>query len=93
MMNNKTPIIATAAVFAFVAGASIVAQNSNAGEMMMSGKGKMEKCAGVVKAGKNDCAANGHSCAGMAKRDGDAKEWVSVPAGTCAKLVNGKVVG
>ena len=33
------------------------------------------------------------SCAGMAKKDGDAKEWVSVPAGTCAKLVNGKVVG
>jgi uncharacterized membrane protein len=93
-MSNKTPIIATAAVFAFVAGASVVASQSNAGDnMMMAAKPKMEKCAGIVKAGKNDCAANGHSCAGMAKKDGDAKEWVSVPMGTCTKLVNGKVIG
>jgi uncharacterized membrane protein len=48
-----------------------------------------EKCYGVVKAGKNDCAANGHACAGQAKRDADPKEWVSVPAGTCERLVNG----
>lgn len=89
-MSNKTPIIVGAAAFAFVAGASIVATNSNAGNMGASAN--MEKCAGVVKAGKNDCGANGHSCAGMAKKDGDANEWVKVPTGTCAKLVNGRVL-
>lgn len=50
----------------------------------------MEKCYGVAKAGKNDCAANGHACAGQAKKDGDANEWISLPAGTCERLVNGK---
>ena len=49
----------------------------------------MEKCYGVVKAGKNDCAtkAGKHSCAGMAKTDADSNEWVKVPTGLCEKLV------
>lgn len=50
-----------------------------------------EKCYGVVKAGKNDCGANGHSCAGHAAKDGDATEWVMVPAGLCEKLANGSL--
>ena len=45
-----------------------------------------EKCYGVAKAGKNDCAANGHSCAGQAKKDNDGKEWMNVPKGTCEKV-------
>lgn len=52
-----------------------------------------EKCAGVAKAGMNDCGANGHACAGMAKTDGDANEWVYLPEGTCDKIVGGKVKG
>jgi len=50
-------------------------------------KGEMEKCYGVVKAGKNDCGANGHSCAGQAKQDADPNEWVMVPKGLCDKIV------
>ena len=50
-----------------------------------------EKCYGVAKAGKNDCAANGHSCAGQAKKDRDAKEWVHLPKGACDKIVGGSV--
>ncbi|MGB0734246.1 MAG: DUF2282 domain-containing protein [Pontibacterium sp.] len=47
-----------------------------------------EKCAGVVKAGMNDCGAlNGsHGCAGYAKKDNLSSEWVYVPEGTCAKI-------
>ena len=48
-----------------------------------------EKCYGVAKAGKNDCAANGHSCAGQAKKEADGKEWVKVPSGTCERIVGG----
>ncbi len=53
-----------------------------------------EKCAGVAKAGQNDCGAldGSHACAGNAKVDSDPNEWVYVPAGTCDKLVGGKVV-
>lgn len=52
-----------------------------------------EKCYGVVKAGKNDCAAaNGaHSCAGSATASGDGNEWIAVPKGLCDRLVNGSV--
>ena len=46
-----------------------------------------EKCAGIAKAGQNDCAsANGsHSCAGQAKKDNEPTEWKYVPKGTCEK--------
>jgi uncharacterized membrane protein len=50
-----------------------------------------EKCYGVAKAGKNDCAGKGHSCAGQAKADGDGGEWIKLPKGTCEKLVNGSL--
>jgi uncharacterized membrane protein len=53
----------------------------------------MEKCSGIVKAGKNDCAANGHDCSGMSKKDADANEWMALPQGTCDKIVSAKVVG
>lgn len=54
---------------------------------------KMEKCYGVVKAHKNDCAskANNHACAGQAKEDNDPNEWVKVPTGLCVKLSGGSL--
>ncbi len=54
---------------------------------------KMEKCYGVVKAGKNDCATKKgtHSCAGSAKVDGSKDEWVLLPKGACEKIVNGSL--
>ena len=58
-----------------------------------AGKEGYEKCTGVVKAGMNDCGANGHGCAGLAEKDGDANEWVYLPEGTCDKIVGGKVKG
>ena len=52
-------------------------------------KVEMEKCYGVVKAGKNDCAGAAHACAGQAKADSGAKEFVELPKGTCARLTGG----
>ena len=53
-----------------------------------------EKCAGVSKAGMNDCGAKdgSHQCAGQAKLDNADHEWVYVPEGTCTKLTGGRVV-
>jgi uncharacterized membrane protein len=52
-----------------------------------------EKCYGVAKAGKNDCAGAAHACAGQSKgSDGSPKEFVSVPKGTCERLVGGSLV-
>lgn len=52
----------------------------------------MEKCAGIVKAGKNDCATATSSCAGVSKKDGDKEAWINLPKGSCDKIVGGKVL-
>lgn len=54
-------------------------------------KVEMEKCYGVVKAGKNDCAGPAHACAGQAKVDAGGKEYVTLPKGTCARLAGGSL--
>jgi uncharacterized membrane protein len=50
-----------------------------------------ERCFGVARAGKNDCAANGHACQGQAKRDHNPREWLFLPAGTCERIVGGSL--
>jgi uncharacterized membrane protein len=57
----------------------------------IAGKPGMEKCMGIAKASMNDCGTSQHACAGMAKTDGDAEEWLYVPEGTCEKIVGGTV--
>ncbi|MGD9879852.1 MAG: DUF2282 domain-containing protein [Reyranella sp.] len=54
-------------------------------------QGNMEKCYGVAKAGKNDCQTASSSCAGTSKKDAQADAWISVPKGTCDKLIGGKL--
>ena len=51
----------------------------------------MEKCYGVAKAGKNDCQTSTSSCAGTSKKDGNKDAWLSVPKGTCEKIVGGSL--
>ncbi len=52
-----------------------------------------EKCAGIAKAGQNDCGAldGSHGCAGQAAEDNMSEEWVYVPEGTCTKITGGVV--
>ena len=52
----------------------------------------MEQCAGVVKAGKNDCATNANACHGHVETDANPMAWIYLPAGTCERLVGGHVV-
>ena len=88
-MSNKAKFL-TAASLVTAALAGI--QDANAHMEPKKGDG-MEKCYGVVKAGKNECAskANKHSCATMAKTDSDPNEWIKMPQGLCDKLVGGSV--
>lgn len=53
---------------------------------------EMEKCAGIVKAGKNDCGTSKSACAGSIKVDGDPEAWISVPKGVCERIAGGKVI-
>jgi uncharacterized membrane protein len=54
-------------------------------------KPDLEKCYGVAKSGKNDCAGPAHACAGQSKMDAGGKEWISVPKGTCERLSGGSL--
>ena len=70
--------------------ASIVALGlASAATQTFAAKGDTEKCAGIAKAGQNDCGTSTSSCAGTAKADREAEAWILVPAGTCAKIVGG----
>jgi len=46
---------------------------------------------GVAKAAKNDCAGATHACAGQSKSDNNSKEFLSLPKGTCERLVGGSL--
>ena len=50
-----------------------------------------EKCYGIAKAAKNDCAAGAHSCAGQATKDMDKTSFVYLPKGACAKIAGGSL--
>ena len=85
---NKLHTIAAASTLlgALAVAAGTVAQTKDPD---MTGK---EKCFGVAKAGKNDCAAGAHSCAGQATKDGDKSSFIALPAGVCARLSGGSTM-
>jgi uncharacterized membrane protein len=51
---------------------------------------KLEKCYGINRVAKNDCAEGAHSCAGQATQARDPKSFVLLPAGDCSKIQGGK---
>ncbi len=84
---NKRVLIASA-IAAAVAGTALVAQAAPAPEPSF----KAEKCYGIAKAGKNDCASTGNnSCAGMSKLNADPRAWIYVPAGYCERIIDGSL--
>jgi uncharacterized membrane protein len=85
MMKEKNLLMSTALAGVISLGLGGAAHDAEAA------KAGFEKCEGVAKAGMNDCGTSVHACAGQAKVDNDAEEWVYVPAGTCNKIAGGKV--
>lgn len=71
--------------------ASLIMLGTASATEALAAKPGFEKCMGIAKAGMNDCGTSKHSCAGMAKVDGDKEEWLYVPEGTCKKIVGGTV--
>ena len=84
-MSNEKNLVKAALTSAIAIG--LVTASSAA----LAGKPGMEKCMGISKAGKNDCGTSQHACAGMAKEDNNAEEWLYIPEGTCEKIPGGKV--
>lgn len=80
-MKNVHAIAASAIVGLFTVGLSSVSINAMAADK------DMEKCYGIVKAGKNDCKTAHGSCAGSSKMDASPEAFLAVPKGTCEKIV------
>jgi uncharacterized membrane protein len=80
-MNTKRTVIAAAVGSLMALGAvqSVLAADD----------ANTEKCYGIAKAGKNDCAGTPHSCQGQSKVDRDANDWIKVPKGTCDRIAGG----
>lgn len=79
-MKKSQFAVAAVALSALVAGAAAAADSKPAAQAK-------EKCYGVAKAGKNDCAAGpGTSCAGTSKADYQGNAWKYVAKGTCSKI-------
>jgi uncharacterized membrane protein len=78
-------IVASALAAAIAAPAALQAQKPVAAPTF-----KAEKCYGIAKAGKNDCASTGsNSCGGSSRVNSDPKAWIYVPAGYCERIVGG----
>ena len=62
-----------------------------AGTALAADDGK-EQCAGITKAGQNDCATSTNACHGHATADQTAEAWIYLPKGTCDRIAGGRVV-
>jgi len=72
--------------------AGLVMLGGAAANVAMAEKAGMEQCAGVIKAGKNDCATSTNACHGHVMQDANPEAWIYVPKGTCDKIAGGRVV-
>jgi uncharacterized membrane protein len=87
-LMNKRVLVASALAAALAGPALVGAQGGPAPEPEF----KAEKCYGIARAGKNDCAATGsNSCAGTSRVDADPRAWIYVPAGYCERIVSGSL--
>ena len=77
-MGSALAALAIAATFSSASHAGPVAQPNGS-----------EKCFGIAKAGKNDCAAGAHSCAGQSTTNRDKSSFVYLPDGACSKIAGG----
>jgi len=80
-MNRR--LVATSTLAAAVT-LAIVAQTA-----VVRAADDKEKCYGINAAGKNDCKAGAHDCAGHATKARDPQSFVLVPAGACSKIAGG----
>lgn len=88
--SAATALIAAAALSACSGGtneATSEGAQSTSGEVTEVAAAEKEKCFGIAKAGKNDCAAGeGTSCAGTSVVDYQGNAWKYTDAGECETM-------
>ena len=84
---NKRFVLATAVAAAIATPALLTAQKP-----VTPPSFKAEKCYGIAKAGKNDCATSTNACHGHVSTDSHPEAWIYLPAGTCERIEGAHVV-
>ena len=84
MTKSLSLMSGSALVASSLLGALAIATAAHAGPVAQpSGS---EKCYGIAKAGKNDCAAGVHSCAGQSTKSMDKASFIYLSKGACSKI-------
>jgi uncharacterized membrane protein len=84
-MRNSDPIIRNAVASLIALGIGVASQSG-----LAAGQ-DTEKCAGVIKAGQNDCGTSTTGCHGSVTVDNYTEAWIAVPKGTCEKIAGAYV--
>jgi len=88
-MKNTRYLISTA-IAALTSGGILASGTAQAAGAVVCAE--QERCYGVARAGKNDCATSSSVCATSAKQDNQKDAWIYVPKGTCQKVAGGTLV-
>jgi uncharacterized membrane protein len=86
---DRNLLLRAAMTSALAIAGSTISLTSNAAN---GAKLAMEQCAGVIKAGKNDCATSTNACHGHVESDASPEAWIYVPKGTCDRIIGARVV-
>ena len=84
---QNTRFVITAAIAALTSGGILASTTAQAAGAVVCAE--QERCYGIAKAGKNDCATSSSGCSGTAKQDNLKDAWIYVPKGTCQKVAGG----
>ncbi|MBS1246693.1 MAG: rane protein [Proteobacteria bacterium] len=84
---QNTRFVITAAIAALTSGGIFASTTAQAAGAVVCAE--QERCYGIAKAGKNDCATSSSGCSGTAKQDNLKDAWIYVPKGTCQKVAGG----
>ena len=84
--DSRTDWIELAIAGVIAAGSLVLAQVADAAES------DKEQCAGVIRAGQNDCATSHNACHSHVETDSDPEAWIYLPKGTCEKIAGARVV-
>lgn len=85
--NGATKKIVQAAVASFL----VISSKNSLAQTNADHADKMEKCYGIMKAGKNDCQTKTASCAGSATKDNQKDAFLFLPKGDCEKITSGSL--
>lgn len=86
--DTLAPRLLTAVSALLTLGTTLTVNPVSAAEPLVFCK-EQERCYGVSKAGKNDCATASSACSGTATQDSQKDAWVYLPKGTCLKMAGG----